>query len=261
MTEHSGDVGIVTAALVVIGNEILSGRTQDVNLSHIAQRLASKGIRLAEARVVTDNQAAIIEAVNALRSRNTYVFTTGGIGPTHDDITAESVAKAFDLPLTRHEEAYARLSAHYDELGVEINEARARMAMTPEGASLIDNPVSAAPGFVIGNVHVMAGVPKIMHAMLENVLPTLEGGELLLSRTVYSSLPEGEIAGGLGDIQEEYPDLEIGSYPAQSKGEYRLSLVLRGSDPQMLDRAGEAVMILIDARGGQCEMEEGQERL
>ncbi|RED52279.1 competence/damage-inducible protein A [Aestuariispira insulae] len=261
MTDVSGDVGIVTAALVVIGNEILSGRTQDVNLSHIAEQLESRGIRLAEARVVPDNQAAIIEAVNALRSRNTYVFTTGGIGPTHDDITAESVAKAFDLPLTRHEEAYARLVAHYDNLGVEINEARARMAMTPEGADLIDNPVSGAPGFRIGNVHVMAGVPKIMHAMLETILPTLKGGDILHSRTVFSSLPEGEIAAGLGNIQAEYPDVEIGSYPAQKRGEYRLSLVLRGSDPEMLDRAGEAAMVLIDAKGGQCEMAKGQEKL
>ena len=254
MSENEQDVGIVTAGLVVIGNEILSGRTQDVNISHIASRLSSVGIRLGEARIVSDNEAAIIEAVNVLRSHHAYVFTTGGIGPTHDDITAESVAKAFDLPLIQHPEAMACLQAHYDGLGVEMNEARARMANTPEGASLIDNPISAAPGFKIGNVHVMAGVPKIMQAMLENVLPSLQGGEVWLSRTVCSSLPEGEIAAGLGEVQDEYPDLEIGSYPARTKGDYRLSLVLRGTDEAMLNRAAEAVMIMIDASGGKCEV-------
>ena len=174
----------VTAALIIIGNEILSGRTKDANLPHLATELNSVGVRLAEVRVIPDIEAEIIATVNALRAKFDYVFTTGGIGPTHDDITAESIAKAFELPLTQHPEALRRLQHHYNDNGLELTAARLRMANTPEGASLIDNPISTAPGFRVGNVFVMAGVPKIMQAMLASLKDQLHGGQPMLSRTV-----------------------------------------------------------------------------
>jgi len=244
----------IRAALMIIGNEILSGRTQDVNLSHLATKMNEIGVQLAEARVVPDIESEIIECVNHLRAKYDYVFTTGGIGPTHDDITASCIAKAFEVPLIQHPEALKILTAHYKALDVELNEARLRMTMTPEGASLIDNPVSAAPGFKMGNVHVMAGVPKIMQAMLDSVLPTLKGGEVVQSKTILCSRPEGEIAEGLGRIQETFPDLDIGSYPAFASNGFRLSLVLRGVDSAMIEKATEDVVSLIDGLGGKSEI-------
>lgn len=254
MTQTVRSKSIVSAALIIIGNEILSGRTQDGNLAHIAKKLGGIGVSVREVRIVPDIEAEIVDAVNSLRVKHDYVFTTGGIGPTHDDITAAAVAKAFGRPLIRHPEAYRRLEAHYKQLDVEINDARARMANTPEGATLIDNPVSAAPGFKVENVHVMAGVPKIMQAMLEGVLPTLSGGATVLSRTVLCSLPEGEIAEGLGRVQDRFPDVDIGSYPAYAKNAFRLSLVLRTTEAGQLAEATRHVIDLIGELGGKSEL-------
>lgn len=242
------DTRIVTAAVLVIGDEILSGRTKDANMAFLAEQLTERGIRLREARVVPDDPEEIVAAVNALRTRYDHVFTTGGIGPTHDDITAECVARAFGVPLLRHPEAVRRLEAHY-EAG-QLNEARLRMAHVPDGGELIDNPISAAPGFRIGNVHVMAGVPRIMQAMFDGIAPSLTGGDRVLSRTVTCDLGEGVIAAGLGAIATGYPDLSIGSYPYFRAGRFGTSLVLRGTDAARLTSATEAVRGLVVSLGG-----------
>ena len=244
----------VTAALLIIRNEILSGRTHDKNIAHIAGKLTEAGIGLREVRVVPDIEEEVVHAVNRLRAKYTYLFTTGWIGPTHDDITAECVAKAFGRALIRHPEADRRLVEHYQRTGMDYNEMRQRMANTPEGAALIDNPVSTAPGFQVENVYVMAGVPRIMQAMLDNVLPTLVGGPKMLSRTVIAELGEGVIAGGLRDIQILFPGIDIGSYPAYTNEGFRTSLVLRGTDPEMLDQARQAVWDLILSLGAEPEL-------
>jgi molybdenum cofactor synthesis domain-containing protein len=241
----------VTAALLIIGNEILSGRTHDKNIAHIAGKLTEVGIRLREVRVVPDIEEEVVHAVNRLRAKYTYLFTTGGIGPTHDDITAECIAKAFGRALIRHPEADRRLVEHYQRTGMDYNEMRQRMANTPEGASLIDNPVSTAPGFQVDNVYVMAGVPRIMQAMLDNVLPTLVGGPKMLSRTVVAELGEGVIAGGLRDIQNQFPGIDIGSYPAYTNEGFRTSLVLRGTDAEELETACDAVRQLVRSLGAE----------
>src|SRR5690554_2121625 len=202
----------ITAGLLVIGDEILSGRTKDVNIGATADFCTDLGIELREVRVVSDETDDIVDAVNALRSRYTYVFTTGGIGPTHDDITADAVAKAFGVALPINDEARAMLEARWQQTGTEINAARLRMARIPEGAELIVNSVSAAPGFRIGNVHVMAGVPVIMRAMLESIAPTLEGGRKIKSLTVKAAVGEGTIGSPLAAIQAEFPDVKMGSY-------------------------------------------------
>ncbi len=247
------DAKTYSAALLIVGNEILSGRTTDANLPFIAGRLNALGIRLSEVRVVPDVEAEIVDAVNMLRARYTYVFTTGGIGPTHDDITADCVAKAFGLPLTEHVEARRRLAERYAETGIELNEARLRMARTPEGATLIDNPVSAAPGFQVENVFVMAGVPKIMQAMFESLRERLVGGEPLLSRSIACHLPEGLLAKGLGEIQARHEGIDIGSYPSYSSVGFGVSVVLRHTDPAALDAAADEVAELIRALGGEPE--------
>ncbi|MGO4128466.1 competence/damage-inducible protein A [Inquilinus sp. YAF38] len=252
------DTRIVTAAVLVIGDEILSGRTKDANMGFLAERLTELGIRLREARVVPDVPEEIVAAVNALRARYDHVFTTGGIGPTHDDITAECIARAFGVPLLRHPEAVRRLEAHY-EAG-QLNEARLRMANVPEGGTLIDNPVSAAPGFRIGNVHVMAGVPRIMQAMFDGIAPTLAGGDKVLSRTVTCDLGEGMIAAGLGAIAAEYPELSVGSYPYFRAGKFGTSLVLRGTDAERLSSATEAVRSLVVSLGGTAGAEPEPEK-
>lgn len=232
-----------TAAVLIIGNEILSGKTQDVNLQAIALRLLPLGIRLAEVRVVADNESAIITAVNALRTSYDYVFTTGGIGPTHDDITAECIAKAFGVPLIQHTEARARLLHYY---GAEkLTETRLLMARTPQGATLINNPVSAAPGFKIENVFVMAGVPDIMRAMLEDCTAGIKGGDAYQSRTVNCLVPESLIAVELGALAKEYADCDIGSYPWFRLGQYGLSLVVRGTNGERLDAAAVALLTLV----------------
>lgn len=251
-----GEEKIVSAALIIIGNEILSGRTKDANLPHIAQTLNEVGVRLLEARVIPDIEEEIISAVNALRQKFDYVFTTGGIGPTHDDITAECVAKAFAQKLIRNPEALRRLQKHYRETGLELTEARLRMANTPERAALIDNPISTAPGFRVENVFVMAGVPQIMQAMLDNVKNDLQGGKPVLSRTVLCNLGEGTIAAGLSAIQEVYPQVDIGSYPRFGSGPFRVTLVLRHTDGQLLDSVMEKVTALIKSLGGEPRFDE-----
>lgn len=226
-----------TAAMLVIGDEILSGRTRDSNMHHLAKRLTDHGIRLMEARVVADDHAAIVDAVNTLRARHDHLFTSGGIGPTHDDITAEAIAAAFATPITHRADAMALLQAHYDRAGLPFNEARQRMARIPDGATLIDNPISTAPGFTLGNVHVMAGVPSIFEAMLAGVLPTLTGGAPLLSQSHRVNRGEGEIAGEFAALAADFPDLTMGSYPFNTNGVYGTNLVIRGTDPARIDAA------------------------
>ncbi len=237
----------VTAALIIIGNEILSGRTQDANLAFLATALNEAGIQLREVRVVPDAEADIVEAVNALRTKFDHVFTTGGIGPTHDDITSASIAKAFDLPYGRHPEAERRLLAYYPP--EKVNPARMKMAETPEGAELIDNPVSVAPGFTIGNVHVLPGVPSILQAMWAGLRPRLKGGAVVVSKTITVFCPEGEIAKPLGEIQALHPTVEIGSYPFMRQERFGTSLVLRSVDAAAIEAALAAIMTETDQRG------------
>lgn len=239
----------ITAAILIIGNEILSGRTQDSNIQFIASRLSKRGIRLNEVRIVRDEKDAIVQALNELRKKYRYLFTTGGIGPTHDDITAECVALAFGAALAVHEEARSRLAAFYKESGTEMNEARLRMARVPVGSALIDNPISAAPGFKTGNVFVMAGVPSIMQAMFDHVETMIESGVPLYSNTVSCKMREGDIAIELEAIQKSFPDVEIGSYPGMGVKGRNLSLVLRSADESRLAAATEKVMGLIRSKG------------
>jgi molybdenum cofactor synthesis domain-containing protein len=226
-----------TAAMLVIGDEILSGRTRDSNMHFLAQELTRIGITLREARVVADVNADIVAAVRALSAAQTHVFTSGGIGPTHDDITADAIAEAMGVTISHRADAMALLQAHYDRAGLPFNEARQRMARIPEGATLIDNPVSTAPGFTLGNVHVMAGVPNIFQAMVASVLPKLTGGAPLLSQSLRVNRGEGEIAGPFGALAAEYPDLSMGSYPFIQNGAHGTNLVIRGTDPALLDAA------------------------
>ncbi len=245
---------VVTAALVVIGNEVLAGRTRDANTAFLAARLDALGVRLMEVRIVRDAHAAIAGAVNALRAAHDYVFTTGGIGPTHDDITAEAVARAFGVDLYEHPEALARLARHY--AAGDLTPARRRMARVPEGAALIDNPVSAAPGFRIANVFVLAGIPAIMQAMFESVRHLVAGGAPLLTRTVRTDLAEGRVAEGLAALQAAWPDVEIGSYPqmrAAASGGLGLRLVLRATDAARLGAATAALCALVAGLGGRAE--------
>jgi molybdenum cofactor synthesis domain-containing protein len=226
-----------TAAMLIIGDEILSGRTKDKNLGYVADYLAALGIDLKEARVVGDTEEAIIEAVNALRARYTYVFTSGGIGPTHDDITADSVAKAFGVPISHHPEAVAILRTYFEQMGREPNEARMRMARIPHGATLIENPVSRAPGFRMGNVFVMAGVPKIMQAMLDVIAPQLARGKPVSTKSLTLRGGEGDAAAPLKQIQDRFPSVTIGSYPFEEAGGIGTNLVLRSRDESALDAA------------------------
>jgi len=240
------DEPAVTAGLIVIGDEILSGRTHDVNIATTAQFCTDLGIELREVRVVADDTDAIIEAVNAVRARYTYVFTTGGIGPTHDDITADAIAKAFGVALPVNETARAMLEARWAETGAEATPARMRMARIPEGADLIVNAISAAPGFRIGNVHVMAGVPKIMAAMLESIAPTLKGGRKVESRTVAAAIGEGAIGDPLAEIQSRYDDVKIGSYPQMGNTSIMTYLVMRSHAIPRLEAATAEVQALVD---------------
>jgi molybdenum cofactor synthesis domain-containing protein len=235
----------VTAAMLVIGDEILSGRTKDRNIGHLADILTAVGIDLKEVRVVADDEGDIADAVNALRHRYTYVFTTGGIGPTHDDITADSVANAFGVPCEHDERALALLASHYAARGMEFTDARKRMARMPRGAAHIDNPVSVAPGFRIGNVHVMAGVPAIFQAMLDSVLPTLRTGQKLLSATIHCPFGEGVIGGPLAEIQKAHPQTIIGSYPKYRDGSFWTELVVRSRSADTLEAARAAVEAMV----------------
>lgn len=224
-----------TAAMLVIGDEILSGRTQDRNTHHLAGRLSSAGIALREVRVVRDNIAEIAAAVQALSREYDHVFTSGGIGPTHDDITADAVARAMNRSIGIRADARAILAAHYKKAGIELNEARLRMARIPEDAGLIDNPISAAPGFIIENVYVLAGVPEIFQTMLASVLPTLQGDAPLLTRSLDVFRGEGDVAAPLAELAERYPQLTIGSYPFQRGGIFGTNVLARGQDEAALD--------------------------
>ena len=235
-----------TAAMLVIGDEILSGRTRDSNTHYLARALTDHGIQMREARVVSDEHDKIKAAVQALSAAYSHVFTSGGIGPTHDDITADCIAAAFGVKIGIRDDARAILQAHYDRSGLEFNAARQRMARIPEGATLIDNPISAAPGFTIGNVHVTAGVPDVFHAMVAGVLPKITGGAPLLSQTLRVMRGEGEVAAELGAIAADFPELSIGSYPFQLNGAYGTNIVVRGTDGGMIDRA----MIRVAALAG-----------
>ncbi|MCP4206721.1 MAG: competence/damage-inducible protein A [Shimia sp.] len=226
-----------TAAMLVIGDEILSGRTRDANMHFLAGELTKHGIDLTEVRVVSDNAPAIVTAVKQLSEAYEHVFTSGGIGPTHDDITADCIAEAFGKHIDVRADAAALLQAHYDNAGQEFNDARKRMARIPNDATLIDNPVSVAPGFRLENVYVMAGVPSVFQAMVASVLPTLTGGAPLLSQTLRIERGEGDIAGPLAELAEEFSDLSIGSYPYQRNGAYGSNIVIRGTDGARIDAA------------------------
>lgn len=238
---------IVTAALLVIGDEILSGRTKDENIGYVADYMTAIGIRLQEVRVVPDDEARIVEAVNALRAAYTYVFTTGGIGPTHDDITADSVAKAFGVPIDIDERALALMRQRYEP--ERLTPARLRMARIPDGADLVDNAVSITPGFMLENVIVMAGVPRIMQVMLDAVTPRLKKGRKMLSKTVRVVCPEGDVAPGLGSVQEAFQDVQMGSYPFYEKGTLGTHLVLRATGSDRLQEAHEAIWRMLREAG------------
>ncbi len=241
----------VTAALIIIGNEILSGRTVDANLPFLAKTLNGWGIQLLEGRIVPDLEVEIVDAVNTCRRKHRYVFTTGGIGPTHDDITAACIATAFGRPMERNGEAERRLLAYYPP--EKVNEARMKMADMPAGVALIDNPVSVAPGFIIENVYVLPGVPKIMQAMLEGLKGHLEGGITYHSRTLVCFTPEGELAEPLSGLQARFSDLEIGSYPFFRTGRAGCSIVFRGPDAQRLEVARLELAAHTDATGIETE--------
>src|SRR5580700_5420856 len=248
MSEAETAPKTVTACVLIIGNEILSGRTPDANLAFLAKELSGVGIRLREARVIPDDAEIIVNTVNEVRRAFDYVFTTGGIGPTHDDITAPSIAEAFAVPLIIHPEARRLLESHYPPGG--LNEARLRMAQVPEGAVLLPNPISRAPGFRIDNVFVLPGVPQIMQAIFSELKHRLQGGAALLSRSVSCALAEGTLAKDLGELQARYVDLEIGSYPYFRRSDFGVTLVVRGTDRERIAAAIEELKGLIRALGG-----------
>jgi len=240
---------IVTAAVVIIGNEILSGRTQDTNLREIALTIGTWGIRVTEARVVPDVESVIVAVVNEVRARHDYVFTTGGIGPTHDDITADCIALAFGVPLVEHPTIAAQIRKR--EAPPEIMASRLRMARVPQGAGLIENSTGGPPGFFIGNVYVMAGIPSVMQAMLGSLAGKLTGGAVVVTRSVSVCLPESVIAKPFATLQAQWPEIDMGSYPFQREGgRYGTSLVLRGTDVSSLEIAVSQVRELIIAAGG-----------
>ncbi|MEB2843888.1 competence/damage-inducible protein A [Rhizobiales bacterium RZME27] len=235
----------VTAAMLAIGDELLSGRTKDKNIGHLADILTLSGIDLKEVRIVADEEDAIVEALNALRSRYDYVFTSGGIGPTHDDITADSVAKAFGLPCIHDPAAMTLLADMYKRREMEFTEARQRMARMPEGSKHIPNPVSTAPGFIVGNVYVMAGVPQVFQAMVDNVLPMLRTGAKMLSRAIPCPYGEGDIGTLLAAIQKAHPATSIGSYPKYDGQRFSTELIVRARETGALEEAAAAVEAMI----------------
>ena len=242
----------VTAALLIIGNEILSGRTRDANLQFLALELNKLGVRMVECRVVPDIEKTIVDTLNEMRRKFDYVFTTGGIGPTHDDITADCIAKAFGVGISEHPEAVARMTKHYGDPAL-FTPARRRMARVPHGGTLVDNPVSVAPGFQMENVFTFAGIPAVMQAMFHSMKHRLVGGAPVISRTVRTNLPEGIIAEPLGALQKRYEDLDIGSYPAFRNGKPSVSLVLRGTDDARLAAAAVDLMATIRGMNGEAE--------
>ena len=240
----------VSAAILAIGDELLSGRTKDKNIAYLADFLTVMGIDLKEARIVGDEEAAIVEAVNALRSRYDYVFTCGGIGPTHDDITADAIGAAFGLPVEEHADTVAMLAQTYAERDIEFTPARRRMARLPVGAEPIDNPVSKAPGFRVENVHVMAGVPSIFQAMLDAVAPTLKTGTKTQSRAIDCPFPEGRIGDRLAAIQADHEGVAIGSYPRYDGTNFSTQIVLRGREAPLLDAAEASVRTMLAELAG-----------
>lgn len=235
-----------TASIIIIGNEILSGRTLDINTQEIALTLGEKGIIIVETRTIPDIKEMIITHVRELSEKYDYVFTTGGIGPTHDDITAESIAAAFDLPYSRNEEIYQILKNYYDGIGEKLNHAREKMAYIPEGADLIFNKATMIPGFITRNVYTMAGIPDIMKAMLESTLPKLKNGNVVKSKTIDIMLGESKIADQFSDLQKKYPNIDMGSYPYTKDGQHGTSLVLRSSDYLELDAAYVELQAICD---------------
>jgi molybdenum cofactor synthesis domain-containing protein len=243
------DAGVVTAALLIIGDEILSGRTKDKNVGHIADHLTAIGIQMKEVRIVPDEEPEIVAAVNGLRARYNYVFTTGGIGPTHDDITADAIAKAFGVGIDVDDRALRPMKAYFERRGVELTPARLRMARIPFGAELVENSVSIAPGFMIGNVIVMAGVPNIMHVMLDAATKFLKTGKKMLASAIDLQRPEGEIAAMFEAHQKRYPDVPMGSYPFMRDGKPGTQLVLRSTDAAQLAKAESELKAELTARG------------
>ncbi len=239
-----------TASLLVIGNEILSGKTSDKNLNYIAKKLAGMGITFVEARVVRDIQDEIVSALNELRKKHDYVFTTGGIGPTHDDITVEAVAKAFGVPVEEHPLARAKLEEYYRERGSDLNDARLRMAKFPAGAELVENPLTAAPGCKIENVFVLAGIPSIMQVMFDYASQSLQKGRKIHSKTIYCDLVEGNLAAKLTEIQNDNMDTDIGSYPYVYKGKYAVSLVVRSTDKDAVNSTAKKIEAMVVELGG-----------
>ena len=242
---------VSTAGIIIIGDEILSGRTKDTNINWIATELNNIGVRLIEARIISDDSETIIETVKNFTKKFTYVFSCGGIGPTHDDITTESVARAFNQKLVKDPEAMRRLKLHYEGTNIEFNEARQKMAIIPTNSSLIDNPVSAAPGFKIENLFVFAGVPKIMQGMFNTILNDLIGGVKLKSKTVSSNIGEGLIAKDLERIEKKFKNVKIGSYPYFKPGNFGTSIVLRSESEILLNQASETVLSTIIKLGGE----------
>jgi molybdenum cofactor synthesis domain-containing protein len=251
----------ITAAICLIGDELLSGRTRDINTQTIARFLAPYGIQIREVRIVSDETDQIVEAVNALRATYTYVFTTGGIGPTHDDITADAIAAAFNVEIGEHPEVAKMLAARYAEMDTEFTPARRRMARIPHGASLIENPVSGAPGFQTGNVFTLAGVPKIVEGMLGDIGHRLQTGAVVKSVTVRGSdLREGELAEALGALSEAYEGISIGSYPwFRTVNDHGVALIARGTDETRLAEVQNALADLVRAQGVEPEVLSGEQ--
>jgi molybdenum cofactor synthesis domain-containing protein len=247
--DNSSNTDIVTAALIVIGDEILSGRTKDKNIGYIADHCTAIGIQLKEVRIVPDEEVEIVEAVNALRAKYTYVFTTGGIGPTHDDITADSVAKAFGVGIDIDQRALDLMMPYFKKRGTEVTPARLRMARIPDGGELVENSISVAPGFMLGNVVVMAGIPNIMQVMLDAVTPRLKTGRKMHSEAIDLNCPEGLVAGLLGAHQDAYPDVPMGSYPTIRDNRPCTQLVLRSLDEALLAEATEGLKAQLREKG------------
>ena len=245
---------IPTAAIIVIGDEILSGRTKDKNIGWLADELSALGIQLGEARVIADKKYMIINTVQALSNAYDLVFTSGGIGPTHDDITTEAVAAAFNVPVIRHPEAERRLIAHYENTDLEFNEARQKMADIPDTATLIDNPLSAAPGYIIDNVHVLPGVPTILQAMFEGVKGKLPGGVVMTRITVQCSTGEGNIATILADVEAQYLGVSIGSYPYMKPSHFGTAVVVSGLDAELTNEAAKTVEREVRAFGADADI-------
>jgi molybdenum cofactor synthesis domain-containing protein len=247
MQAKVGSSDMSYAALLIIGNEILSGRTQDANLAFMGKQLADAGIRLAEARVVRDERAAVVTALNELRGRYDYVFSTGGIGPTHDDITTECVAAAFDVAVHRDPEAVARLQSYYGPN--ELTDARLKMAEVPTGAELIDNPISGAPGFRVDNVFVLPGIPRLMQKMFMGIVGELAGGPPITARSIKAWIAESKVAEDLRGVQLEHGGVDIGSYPFARENRFGTNLVVSGTDPKSVDGAVIEIERLLNARG------------